>query len=343
MISCGRHGRPAVRGVADDVVVRAQVLALDRSQRLELRQHVVPLAHAHRRVGTDRSLRFDGVRRAEVSARARSALSHGTSDEVVYLPAARVEDHHVVVVAQLLDRGQPGLRAIPRILVVQHHGPPVQCLELSNVFRAVEDLLMAEDRVVRVVGRHRVRQALGLVEDLGDRRFDGRQLGGVESPVPQHIEQHLEDPVLDLAVPGRRQSGVVLLDRRDLALGVLPRRQDGKEHVVTVPWYVAPAGRALLVHGHREAVRPEHVQRDVTHELVPRGVPVTRLDPPQDLRAARSLGIEIAADDRLELVKILDDGEVEPGQEVGREDHAAMTVDDERLHVSLRSVSRGPR
>ena len=319
---------------------RAEVLALDRGKRLELRQHVVLLADAHRRVRTYRRFGLDGVRRPEVQARARGSSVPGPSDEVVHFTAARVEDDDVVVVAQLLDRGQPGLRAVPRVLVVEDHGPPVQSFELGNVLGAVEDLLVAVDWVVRIVGLQGVREAVGLVEDLGDGGLDGRQLRGVEPPVTQHVEEDLEDPVLDFVVPRRGKSGVLLLDRRDLALGVFPRRQNGKEHVVAVAWYVAPAGRALLVHGHREAVRPEHVQRDVTHELVPGGVPVAGLDPPQEVRAAWGLGLEIAADDRLELVEILDDGEVELGQEVGREDHAAMTVDDERLHCSLRSVSR---
>jgi hypothetical protein len=101
--------------------------------------------------------------------------------------------------------------------------------------------------------------------------------------------------------------------------------------------HVPPPGRALVVHRHREPVGPEQVQRDVAHELKAAGVVASGLDPPQDLRARGRFCLEVAADHRGELVEVVDDREVQFGQEVGREDHAVMAVDDERLHGSLHS------
>ena len=49
----------------------------------------------------------------------------------------------------------------------------------------------------------------------------------------------------------------------------------------------------------------------------------------------RRLGLEVAPDHLLQLVQVVDDREVEVGQEVGREDHPPVAVDDERLHGSL--------
>ena len=44
----GRHRRPAVGGVADEIVVGAEDLTLDGGQRLDLRQHRELLAHVDR-------------------------------------------------------------------------------------------------------------------------------------------------------------------------------------------------------------------------------------------------------------------------------------------------------
>ena len=153
--------------------------------------------------------------------------------------------------------------------------------------------------------------------------------------MPQHVEQHLEDPVLDGPVPGGRQRGEGLLHRRHLALRVLPRDQHGQEDVLAVARHVPPPGGPLLVHRHREAVGPEQVQRDVAHELILGRVVASGLDPLEDLGATRRLRLEVAADHRCELIEVVDDGEVQHRLEVGRKNDAAMTVDDEWLHGSL--------
>src|SRR3712207_9057770 len=54
---------------------------------------------------------------------------------------------------ELVDRGQLHLRPLPRVLVVQHHRPAVQRLELGDVLGDVEDVGVVVDRVVRVVLR----------------------------------------------------------------------------------------------------------------------------------------------------------------------------------------------
>jgi hypothetical protein len=43
-----RHRRPVVGGVADDVVIRAQLLALHDRQCLQLRQHAESFSNPHR-------------------------------------------------------------------------------------------------------------------------------------------------------------------------------------------------------------------------------------------------------------------------------------------------------
>ena len=253
-------------------------------------------------------------------------------DERLHVAVARVEGDHEVVVADLAGSAQLGPGAVPRVLVVQHHRPAHQRLELGDVLVGVEDLLGGEDRVVRVVRGHDEGQRVRLGQELGHRRLDRGQLGGVVQLGPEQAEQQVEDGVLGLGVPGRRERAEGLLDRGHLALAVLPRRQHGQVHVIPALGQVTPAGRAPVEHGDRVAVGPVEVLAQVAQQFEAPGV-TAGLDPGQDVGPGRRLRLEVPPDHRGELVQRLQHREVQLAEEVGGEHQAAMPVDHERFHV----------
>jgi hypothetical protein len=163
----------------------------------------------------------------------------------------------------------------------------------------------------------------------------------VVAAVGEDVEEHREDALLGLGIGPAREATERVGHGGDLALGLLPRREDGQEDVVASARHVAPARRALVVHGHRVAVDPDHVQREVAHQLVA-GLVVARLDALEDVGAGRRLGLEVAGDDRVELLEAVEDGEVQLGQEVRREHEPPVAVDDERLHGSGLPARRPP-
>ena len=220
---------------------------------------------------------------------------------------------------------------VPRVLVVEDHRQAVERLELGHRLGAVEDLLVAVGRVVRVVGRDAEREVLGIARDLRHGRLDRRQLGRVVALVAEDVEQAREDPVLGFGVRLGRELGPCRADGGDLALALLPGRQQRQEDVIAVARKVAPPDRALLVHRHRVAVAPHQVHGEVAEQLVA-GAVLVGIDPLQDLGAGRRLGLEVALDHRLQLLQRLENREVQGGDEVRREDETVVAVEDEGPH-----------
>jgi hypothetical protein len=249
-----------------------------------------------------------------------------------------VEGDHVVVVVELTDLHELRLGPVPGVLVVQHHRPPVQGLQLRGVLGAVDDVLEPVGLEVGVVAVEPEREVARVRQALGHCRLQRGQLGGVVLTLAEDVEQDVEDPVLGLAVGACRQSFVGALDGGDLAIPLLPRRHDGEEHVVAATRYVAPAGGTLLIHRQGVATHPEHVQGDVTHQLIATLVGAL-LDAPQDVGPVGRLGLEVTSDDRVELLQAVHGRQVELGHEVGREHDSVVSVQKERLHH--RSCSMG--
>ena len=323
----GGHRRPAVGGVADDVLVRADMLALHDRQRLEA-GHVCELLADHR--GEERLDRF-----ARLGGRcrplARRMPGPHTPDELEHLVASRHERNDEVIVIDLAHRFEPRLRQVPRVLVVEHHRQAVERLELRDRLAAVQDLLVAVRRVVRIMFGKAEREVRRVARDLRHGRLHGRELGRVVALVAEYAEQPAEDAVLGLGVPGRGKLGPRLLDGRHLALGLAPGRQQRQEDVIPMARQVAPSRRALLVHRHRVAVAPDQVHREVAQQRGA-GVIHTRLDAFEDLGAGRRLGLEVALHHRFKLLQRLEDREVQVRAEVGGEDQPAVAVDDEGPH-----------
>jgi hypothetical protein len=238
---------------------------------------------------------------------------------------------HEVVVADLADRAQGRLRALPRVLVVQHHRPAPQRLQLGYRIVGVEDLGGGEDPVVRIVAGQHQGQRVGPVQHLRHRRRDRRQLGGVVALVPEDLEQQREDLVLAAGVPRGRQAGVAVLDRGDLPVAVLPRREQRQEDVGAAARHVPPAGGPLVEHRQRVAVDPVQVLPQVAQQREPVRVRAG-LDPGQDVGPGRGLRLEVAPDHGRELVEGVQHREVQRPEDRRGENESAVPVDHERLH-----------
>ena len=262
--------------------------------------------------------------------RAGTSCAHA-ADELEHLVAARHERDHEVVVADLPDLLEPARGEVPRVLVVEHHREAVQRLELGDRLVAVEDRLVAVGRVIRVVAREAEREVPRVARDLGHGRLQRRQLGRVMALVAEDLEQAREDAVLGLGVPGRGEVVPRRRDGGDLALALLPRRQQRQEDVVAIARHVPPPGRPLLVHRHRVAVAPHEVHREVPQQRRARLV-VARADAVEDLGAGGRLGLEVALHHGLQLLQGLEDREVQLRAEVRGEDQPAVAVDDEGPH-----------
>ena len=253
-------------------------------------------------------------------------------EERHHVAVVRVERDHPVVVADLRDRPQLGARAVPRVLVVQHHRPPLERLELGYGALGVEDLAEPEDGVVRVVLGHHPGERAGALEELGHGRLHRGQLGGVVALVPVEVEEQVEDRLLGGGVPGGRQALPRALDGGHLRLAVLPRREHREEDVGAPPGQVPPPGGPLVEHRHRVAVDPEEVLSEIAQEAEPVGVGVG-LHLLADVGAGGRLRLEVPADHGRELVERVHDGEIELSEHVRRENQPAMLVDHERFHT----------
>ena len=136
-------------------------------------------------VGQERRDRLAAPRRAAPAAGARGRSALHAPDELEHLVAARHERDDEVVVADLPDLLEPRLRQVPRVLVVEHHRQAVQRLELRDRLVAVQDLLVAVGRVVRVVVREAEGEVRRVARDLRHGRLDGRELGRVVALVAE--------------------------------------------------------------------------------------------------------------------------------------------------------------
>ena len=167
---------------------------------------------------TDGQERLDRLARlgGRCGPRARRTPGLHAPDELEHLVASRHERDDEVVVADLPDLLEPRLRQVPRVLVVEHHRQAVERLELGHRLRAVEDLLVAVGRVVRVVGREAEGEVRRIARDLRHGRLHRRELGRVVALVAEDVEQAAEDPVLGVGVPGGGKLGPRLVDGGDL-------------------------------------------------------------------------------------------------------------------------------
>ena len=110
----GAHRRPREAGVADDVVVVADVLTAHHRQRLQRGPHREGLAHPHRRVRRPGRHRLDRLPRRLRDGGARIAGLFGPVDERHDIAVARVEGDDEVVVADRRRRWRSvGPRARP--------------------------------------------------------------------------------------------------------------------------------------------------------------------------------------------------------------------------------------
>ena len=292
----GRHRRPAVGAVADEVVVGARDLALVDGERLDPWHHAEALPHVDRRIGAHGRLR--GQRRGPARPRAAAALD--PSDELHHLVAPRVEDDDEVVVVELAHLGHARLGPVPAILVVQDHRLAHERVELRDPVRVLDDVVVPVARIVGVVREQVIGEARRVLEDLRDGRLDRRQLRPRALLVAEHVEQDARDHVLGALVPARRQRAVAGVDRVRQLLAV-PRLEDRQEEVVAAARDVAPAHGTLLVHRHRVPVDAEEVQGEVAQEVV------ARVRARDHVGLRRRLLLEVALDDRRELVQRLED------------------------------------
>ena len=254
-------------------------------------------------------------------------------DEGHHVPVPGMERDHEVVVADPGRLPQHGARAVPRVLVVQHHRPADQRLQLGDALVGVKDLLGAENRVVRVVIGYHERQRVGLIQELSDRWLDRRQLGGMVQLVAEQVEQQAEHLVLGVGVPRCGQLTEGALNRGHLTLAVFPRGQYRQENIVATLRHVAPARRPLLEHRDRVPVGPEQILAQIAQQLkAPRVGP--GLNAGQDVGPGRCLSLEIPLDHGAELLERPQDREVQLTEEIRREHQTTVPVDHKRFHTS---------
>src|SRR6185295_9831317 len=95
--------------------------------------------------------------------------------------------------------------------------------------------------------------------------------------------------------------------------------------------------RALFVHHDRESIHPEQMQSEIAQQLIPRRVRAC-FDAPQEIHAGRGLVIEIALDDRGELLKGLELRKIDLRKEVRWKNEPSVLIDSEWLHVGFHDV-----
>src|SRR6266704_2219628 len=135
-----------------------------------------------------------------------------------------------------------------------------------------------------------------LLENFGDRRLDGRELGGRMAAVAVELKQLRKDAVLDVRVPRWWQAVELGPKRGGFAVSVLPGREARKEQVVTFLRHMTPSHRSLFIHCDREAGDPKKMQAQIAQQVVAALVG-TRFDAPKQIRTGRRLLFEIALDD----------------------------------------------
>ena len=144
----GRHGRPVVGRIADQVLVAADLITVHDSKGFQPGQHGKIAAYGDFAVGPDRPLGLPGGG----DGPARRAVAQ-PAQEPPDLLVPWVEGHDEIVVLELADLSELDLRPVPRILVVQDHRPAMQRLEVGHILVTVDDVGEVVNRVVRVVAR----------------------------------------------------------------------------------------------------------------------------------------------------------------------------------------------
>ncbi len=222
------------------------------------------------------------------------------------------------------------MRSVPRMLVVDHHGPPLQCLQLGLRGGGIQNFVDTEAWVVGVVVAEHGGGSAGS-QSFGHSRFQRRQFGGVIQLVGQHVEQQVEELVLHGLVPPGRKAVERPLHRLHLLATVLPRAKQRYEHVVPSTGNIRPAGGSFVVHGQSEPVGPEQVQAEVAEKLVAIGVQAIRCSL-GDIGPGWCFDLEVPMDDGIEVVEIPNGGEVEIDENTGGKDRLVMTIEAEWFH-----------
>ena len=251
----------------------------------------------------------------------------------------RIKHRHHVVVADLAHFDEAGVLTVPGVLVVQHHRPAHERLELRHLLVTVEDLLVGEGAEIRIVQADVKSEIPRVLQNLGDGRQDGRKLGGVIAAVAEQVKQPREDAVLELCIPGRRQPVVLGLNRGGFARRLFPGRDQRQEHIVTLLRHVPPSHRPLVVHGDREAIDPEQVQPQVAQQVVAALVDA-RLGALKQILAGRGLLFEVALHHGRELVERVEAGKIDFREEIRRQHEAAVPVENERFQGALLELRR---
>src|SRR5262249_30752712 len=161
-------------------------------------------------------------------------------------------------------------------------------------------------------------------------------------PAAKDVQQDAEHDVLGPGVALGRQPAVTGLERvRRRA--VVDVEQSREKHVGAPAGNGAPARRPALLHGHGVTADPEEMPRDVAQQPVALAIGAC-LQTLHDLRLRTGFVLEVASDDRLELLQSVEDREVQLGEEIEWERDATVAIEHERLHdAHLRGVSGLPR
>jgi hypothetical protein len=157
--------------------------------------------------------------------------------------------------------------AVPRELVVEHHGVPHQRLQRRHPMPVAHDVVVGVDGIVGVVGEQPMGELAPIAGERARHRGPDRQLRRRPPGGARDVEERAEDVVLGGGVPRRRKGVIPGPEDVDEAVGA-GGPDHGEEDVVAVARDVSPAGRALLVHRDRVAVHPAEVEREVPEELV---------------------------------------------------------------------------
>ena len=296
---------------------------------LETWHHPEALAHVDGRDG--RRGRASGGRDGPWPGGRRSCLH--ALEEPAHLGVTGMEHEHDVVAAERSDGREPRALTVPGELVMQHHGVSHQRLELGHRVPVSDEVVVAVERIIRLVGEDFVDERPGIGDGLGHRRYHGLGVDLASPAVPEDVEQEAEDCVLGGLVPARRQRAVGQLDDRRGRAGV-EGLGDGQEDVAALVRNVTPARRPLVVQDHRVSIRPEEIRGHVAEQPVAVLIGA-RIAAGNDIDLGARLLLEVPPDHRLELLHRLEEGDVEGREEVEGKHDAAVSVDDETLHTTL--------
>ena len=230
--------------------------------------------HPDRRVGAHRRDRLD--RHAAPDGRARLAAPERTRSMNAVTSRLRGWNAITKSSSPIVPAGaQLGARAVPRVLVVQHHRPPGERLQLGHRSRRRRgSRRCGNDRVVRVVvGQHEGQRVRG-GQELGDRRLDrpaARWRGGACAGTRRRAGRRSVSSVSASQVGGSALVG---------ALAPRPTLRSPSSHGVSTGRNTSSRRRGrsrqrvgpLVEHRDRVPVDPEQVLRQVAQQLEAAGV-----------------------------------------------------------------------